>query len=234
MNTIIEEIRQELVRHSEEAHRLSAMGFFREEVSLYGVKSAEVTGIAKRIFKNLTNKSKDIIFSHCEELWKSGMLEESFIACNWSYNVRTEFEPSDIEIFGYWIDRYVSNWASCDTLCNHTVGALVEMYPQSIRILKKWTGSANRWMRRASAVSLIIPARKGLHLEEIFEIADILLLDKDDMVQKGYGWMLKSASHLHKMEVFDYVYRNKGIMPRISLRYAIEKMPRELRIKAME
>ena len=89
-------------------------------------------------------------------------------------------------------------------------------------------------MRRASAVALIVPARKGKFLPDILEIADILLLDKDDMVQKGYGWMLKAASEANQQEVFDYVIKNKSVMPRTSLRYAIEKMPKDLKIKAME
>jgi 3-methyladenine DNA glycosylase AlkD len=53
------------------------------------------------------------------------------------------------------------------------------------------------------------------------------------MVQKGYGWMLKAASQAHQEQVFNYVFRKKKTMPRTSLRYAIEKMPQELRIKAM-
>jgi len=73
-----------------------------------------------------------------------------------------------------------------------------------------------------------------LFLNEIFEISDILLMDRDDMVQKGYGWMLKEASKKHQVEVFDYVMRWKAKMPRTALRYAIEKMPVEMRRKAME
>ncbi len=59
-------------------------------------------------------------------------------------------------------------------------------------------------------------------------------MDKDDMVQKGYGWMLKEASKKHQAEVFDYVMKRKAEMPRTALRYAIEKMPAEMRKKAME
>ncbi len=107
------------------------------------------------------------------------------------------------------------------------------MFPERISYLKKWAKLPGRWMKRASAVTLIVPARKGLFLNDIFKIADILLLDKDDMVQKGYGWMLKASSQAYQKEVFDYVIRNKAVMPRTSLRYAIEKMPQELRTKAM-
>jgi 3-methyladenine DNA glycosylase AlkD len=54
------------------------------------------------------------------------------------------------------------------------------------------------------------------------------------MVQKGYGWMLKEASKKHQPEVFDYVMSKKARMPRTALRYAIEKMPVEMRRRAME
>ncbi len=89
-------------------------------------------------------------------------------------------------------------------------------------------------MRRAAAVTLILPAKRGKFLEDVFEIAGILLTDVDDMVQKGYGWMLKVASQAHQAEVFDYVMKNKSLMSRTALRYAIEKMPKELKEMAMK
>ena len=234
MDKIIERVRKELISNSDEKTRISGERFFKDKVKLYGIKSAVVVRIGKEFYKEIPDKNKSYIFSLCEEFWRSGIMEESFIACNWSYYVNRDYESKDIRVFKEWVDNYVSNWASCDTLCNHTVGTLVEMYPDKIGELKKWAQSENRWMKRASAVSLIVPARKGLFLNDIFEIAGILLQDKDDMVQKGYGWMLKSASQYYQKEVFDYVVRNKGLMPRTSLRYAIEKMPVEMKKKAME
>ena len=234
MSRIIEEVRRELILNADEKTRISGERFFKEDVKLYGIKSAVVVRIGKEFYKSIPDKNKSDIFSLCVELWKSGIMEESFIACNWSYYVSKDYESTDIKIFENWVNNYVNNWASCDTLGNHSVGTLIEMYPDNISDLKKWTSSKNRWMRRAAAVSLIVPARKGLFLADIFEIAGLLLQDEDDMVQKGYGWMLKSASHAYQKEVFNFVIKNKTIMPRTSLRYAIEKMPPELRKKAME
>jgi 3-methyladenine DNA glycosylase AlkD len=121
------------------------------------------------------------------------------------------------------------------------------MYPDYVAKLKEWTKSQNRWVRRGSAVSLIIPARKGMFLDDILEIADILLLDQDDLVQKGYGWMLKAASmsetflkaddrikKKHLDAVFNLVIKNRSVMPRTALRYAIEKMPADLKAEAMK
>jgi hypothetical protein len=88
-------------------------------------------------------------------------------------------------------------------------------------------------MRRAAAVSLIIPAKHGKYVDEVLEIASLLLTDNDDMVRKGYGWLLKEASRQHPTEVFEYVMRNRTLMPRTALRYAIELMPKELKADAM-
>ena len=234
MDNILDLIRPELVEKSDPKTKESGQRFFKEQVKLYGVKTAIVSKISKEYFGLLEGLSKRKIFDLCDELWRSGYMEESFIACNWSYALRKQYTPEDFQVFEKWLSLYVNNWASCDTLCNHTIGTLVEKYPDFLEKLVKWTESENRWVRRGAAVTLIIPARKGVFLTGILSIADKLLLDKDDLVQKGYGWMLKAASESHQNEIFDYVMKNKTIMPRTALRYAIEKMPKELKTKAMQ
>jgi 3-methyladenine DNA glycosylase AlkD len=64
-------------------------------------------------------------------------------------------------------------------------------------------------------------------------IALILLEDKEDMVQKGYGWMLKVLSQKRLTLVFNFIEQYKDRMPRTALRYAIEKMPKNLKEQAM-
>ena len=233
MSHLIDKLREELFLHSDEKAKQSALRFFKEEIKLYGLKMPDTVRIGKEYYQQLDDKSKQNVFTLCNELWSSGYIEESFIACTWSYNVRKQYQPEDFEIFSNWVHNNLSNWASCDTLCNHTIGTFIEMYPEYLERLKEWALSQNRWVKRASAVTLIVPARKGRFLKEIFEIATILHADSDDMVQKGYGWMLKAASQTHQEEVFSYVMKMKATMPRTSLRYAIEKMPAELKIKAM-
>jgi len=234
MKDIVSRIRKELKENSDEKTRESGKRFFKEEIKAYGVKTSLVRDIGKKYFNEMKHFNKEVVFELCEKLWQSGYMEESFIACYWSYNLRKKYEPGDFDVFERWVFTYVSNWASCDTLCNHTIGDFIEKYPEYISNLKKWALSENRWARRASAVTLIIPARKGLFLEEIFKIADLLYSDEDDLVQKGYGWMLKAASDAHEQDVFDYVMKNKNTMPRTALRYAIEKMPADMKKKAME
>ena len=233
MSDIIGNIRKELLLNANEKAKLSAERYFIGGIKLYGVITPDVNRISKSYFQLIKDKSKPNIFSLCDELWKSGFIEESIVACHWAYNIHKQYLPDDLNIFDKWVKSYLTNWASCDTLCNHAVGTFVEMYPEYLTSLKEWAKSENRWVKRASAVSLIIPARRGKFLNEIFDIADILHSDKDDMVQKGYGWMLKAASQAHQKEVFDYVMKRKSTMPRTSLRYAIEKMSPELKAQIM-
>jgi 3-methyladenine DNA glycosylase AlkD len=234
MNLIIKKIQTELKNTSDEKTLATSQLFFKEEIKSYGVKTETVRKISKNEFKTLKTSSKSEIFELCEELWKSGYMEESLIACDWSYSIHKKYEPGDFQVFEKWIKTYVNNWASCDTFCNHTMGAFLEMYPQNLSGLKIFARSDNRWMRRAASVSLIIPARKGKFLKEILEIASLLIKDKDGLVQKGYGWMLKVASQSHQQEIFDFVMKNKSSMPRTALRYAIEKIPKDFKELAMK
>jgi len=234
MNQVINQIRLELKQAADETIRQSGERFFKETVKMYGMKTATVIKMSKKYFKEVEKSGRKQIFNLCEQMWQSGYMEESFIACNWSHFVRKDYQPDDFQIFENWVIKYVSNWASCDTFCNHTVGSFLEMYPEYLPRVLTWTESENRWVRRASAVSLIVPARKGIWLDQVFTTVDRLLLDSEDMVQKGYGWLLKVASQVHQQEVFDYVMKHKSNMPRTALRYAIEKMPKELKKKAME
>ena len=234
MDPVIEAIRQELAAHADPERRRSSQRFFKEEIRCYGMKTATAVTIAKKYWKKIRSREKQEIFGLCEELYRSGMMEEAFVVSQWAQMLGERFEPGDIAVFRHWIDTYITNWAACDGLCNHAVGDLVVRYPEHIEELKRWAQSDNRWMRRAAAVSLIVPAKRGEFLDEAIAIADLLLADTDDLVQKGYGWLLKEASREHTDEVFSYVMRNKRVMPRTALRYAIELMPKDLKAEAMK
>ena len=233
MDPVISAIRQELRSQGNLQIRKASQRFFKEEITCYGLKTATVTAIAKKYWKVVTGRPKQEIFSLCEALYQSGYLEESFIVSHWAHALSSRYERDDFALFQRWIDMYITNWAACDGFCNHTIGDFIEKFPEYIGELKRWTQSDNRWVRRAAAVSLIIPAKHGKYVDDVLEIADLLLTDNDDMVRKGYGWLLKETSRKHSGEVFEYVLRNRRSMPRIALRYAIELMPDDLKAQAM-
>jgi 3-methyladenine DNA glycosylase AlkD len=234
VNSIVERIRKTLKENIDENTLANLQRFFKESVKCYGARMPECTKIARQFWPEVQKFKKSEIFELCELLLVSDYCEEVYIISSWLPKMVGQFVRSDGFIFKGWIEKYINNWAKCDSFCNHTIGDYVMKFPEFIDELKEWALSDNRWVRRAAAVSLIIPARKGHFLNDIFEISDRLLFDKDDLVQKGYGWMLKAASEAYQKEVYEYVLQNKEKMPRTSLRYAIEKMPDWMKKEAMK
>jgi len=234
MNQLIAQIRTELSTNADEQTKQSAQHFFKEPVKFYGIKSSITTKIAKKYLPQTKTLNKQELFSICEELYLSDYMEEASIVATWIPHHIDKLQADDIQTFKHWIVSYVNNWAKCDCLCNHTIGDLIMKYPKIVPEIKSWAKSNNRWLKRASAVSFIVPAKRGLFLWDAFEICDVLLLDTDDMVQKGYGWLLKEESRVHTKDVFDYVIKHHANMPRTALRYAIELMPKDLKTQAMK
>ena len=121
MTRIIEEIRAGLEAAADEKTQAGSTRFFKEEIKLYGVKSAQVTKISKIHFARVKDLRKDEIFALCEELLESGYLEEAGIAANWSYWISKRYEPGDFAVFERWVERYIDNWAKCDTRAKSSI-----------------------------------------------------------------------------------------------------------------
>lgn len=233
-NQVLRTLRQEIERCDRPANRVNYQQFFKEKLNEpEGLKTAVLRQVSRNCFRQIRDESAADILALCGQLLDSGERYARFFAFDWASRLESRFQKSDFKRFESWLKKHVDNWAACDHLCTGPMGSLVAQFPDLVVKIRPWATSKNRWLRRASAVILIVPARHGLLLDEVFRTADVLLEDPDDMVQKGYGWMLKEATKKFPDEVFDYVMRHKGRMPRTALRYAIEKLPANLRRKAM-
>lgn len=231
---LIREIRNDLKKRSNPVEIKKSQRFFKEKIKTRGIRSAAIMVVAKKYFPRVKIMTKQDLFLLCEELLMSGYNEEASIAFYFLFRLKNNREKIDFNTFEKWLKKYVDNWGKCDDFCTHALGHFILSFPEYIPELKKWTKSSNRWMRRASAVALIYSVRRKKNIGYTINIANLLLRDNDDMVQKGYGWMLKEASKNYPKEVFRYVLKNKQVMPRTALRYAIEKMPLKWKKEAME
>lgn len=230
---IVEEIRREFARYKDKKYMIDA-GRFQKGIGsgkIFVLKTAIVRKISAEYFRKVKNRPKQEIFNLCEDLLEAGY---KVVAYDWALRCKNQYEETDFHIFESWLKKYVTGWGSCDDLCIHAFGHFIYIFPKFVPNIKEWAKSENRWLRRAAAVVLIYSLRRKQLLDSAFEIADMLLMDKDDLVQKGYGWMLKEASKNYPKEVFNYVMKHKKLMPRTALRYAIEKLPPELRKEAMK
>ncbi|MBT4120550.1 MAG: DNA alkylation repair protein [Candidatus Magasanikbacteria bacterium] len=235
MREIILKIRKDLKFQVDLDYKKGCINFFKEPIKIYGVRSGNLKEIGKKYWPEVKDMNKKDFFLFVEELLKSSYNEESGLAFKWLFRRKSEYVKNDFKIFESWLKKYVTNWGKCDDFCTHAFGELILQFPELILKTKSWSKSKNRWLRRASAIIFIFPIRKDKRfLKDIFAVSDVLLQDSDDLVQKGYGWTLKEASNIYQKQVFDFVVKRKDKMPRTALRYAIEKMPKNLKKQAMD
>lgn len=238
MKKILQKIKKELNKNIDLEYKKGAKNFFKEPIELYGVRAGIVRKIAKKYWKEIKDLNKKEVFTLCEDLLKSNYLEESTIAFSWARNKKTEFTKSDFTTFENWLKKYLNTWSKCDDFCTHAFGELIFKFPELLSKTENWRRSKNRWVRRAASIIFIylIKQQEKNYLKNIFEVSQYFIdtQDQDDLVQKGYGWTLKEAANIYTQEVFDFVLKNKDVMPRTALRYAIEKMPRKWKDVAMK
>lgn len=225
---IVKEIRAELRSRASVEGAKKAKRFFREPINVYGLSAPQEEEIVKRFYP-VVKGDLPLALEVAGELVGSRILEEASVGIRLLRRMTRRFTPGLFEIFDGWVDN-LTNWANTDGLSTWLISETVRLdYGLTERLLQ-WTESENRWRRRAAAVSLVPIARGGEMLDKVFEVADRLMADGDDMVQKGVGWLLKEASRRHQDEVRKYLLRWREGTSALVLRYASEKLPKEKRV----
>jgi len=232
-NEIISQVAAELKEKIDPSYDLQR--YFKKPIKYLGVRSPDIRKIVKNTYPKLPKQN---FLDLCTELLILEEYEYSLVAFQWAYLGKEDFGKNDFSIFEEWLHKYVTNWGLCDSYVPYLLNDFLVKYPSLMQNIQKWTQSENSLVRRASAV-IFLRDSGGVkptlqELKDIFLIASALLEDEDDLVQKGCGWLLKNASMEHQQEIFDFVMQNKHKMKRTVLRYAIEKMPLELRKKAIK
>ena len=215
---------------------LSVSPSYKRALRVAALDVPMVRKVSANLFQELREagiRDVETILSFCNTLLEKWSWEYRTIAFDWSYRVRKQFDKRYFPLFEGWTKLYLSTWGGVDDYCTHTMGYYLYSFPEFVSRVREWANSENPWILRAAAVSLIYGLRRGVHLEYIFDVADAMLQDPRKYVQNGYGWMLKEATKYFQDQVFDYVMKKKDLMPRRSLRYAIEKMPQNLKAQAM-
>ncbi|MCD4820906.1 MAG: DNA alkylation repair protein [Methanococcoides sp.] len=229
----IEKIQKGLEANIDQDYRNTIRDHFQMNVDNFlGVRMPAVRQIATSEFDK-TKKFNEIL-SLCEDLLGTGIYEHKIISFLWVQRCKNDLLHEHFDTFYRWLSEYVNDWSDCDTLCTNVLGEFLFIYPEFAPQMEKWTDSKNKWVRRGAAVSLIFGLRKGIFLKTAFSVADKLLDEEEDLVLKASGWMLKEGSKSFQKEVFDYLMANKEVMPRITLRYAAEKMPEKMRTEIMK
>lgn len=228
MSDLAERIVAEIRDASDPEKETQLRRYFREPIETHGLTSQQSKDIASKYYPEVKGDHEKAM-SLTGELMSRRNLSYSSVALRMLERFSRRLESSHFPVFDGWVE-YLTNWATTDQLCTKIIVEAVKKDPGLAERLLEWTGADNRWRRRAAAVSLIPLARRGEMLGDVFRVADRLMTDGDDMVQKGVGWMLKEASKRHPEEVRTYLLRWREESPALILRYASEKLPKGMRV----
>jgi len=102
------------------------------------------------------------------------------------------------------------------------------------KILYKLAKSKNLWERRTAILATAHFIMKLKQVDDTFAIADILVNDKEDLVNKGTGWMLRTAGGVDRERLLAFLDEHAATMPRVLLRYSIEKLGKKEREHYLE
>lgn len=231
---MIDALLQTLRGHADPTYRARIRDHFRMDVSHFlGVPTPMVRKISGQQARTMKALSLDEVLAQCDALLQTGLYECRIIAFDLAWRRRKALTPAHFSLFERWLHSYVDDWSDCDDLCTHPLGYLLAQYPALAANTRSWTSSSNRWVRRGSAVSLIYGLRRGLLLEDTLQNAEALLTETDDLVRKGYGWMLKEAGKSFPEKLPGFLLKHRNSMPRMALRYAVAKLPPEQRQRVL-
>lgn len=135
-------------------------------------------------------------------------------------------EPRRKEFFDLYMRRHdrINNWDLVDLGCLHMTGSYLFNKPR--KLLYKMARSKNMWERRTAIVSTCYFIRQG-DLTDTFAIAELLMNDKEDLVHKATGWMLRFAGDKDQKQLLRLLDKYAATMPRTLLRYSIEKFDKK-------
>ena len=122
--------------------------------------------------------------------------------------------------------RYINNWDLVDASAREIVGGYLA--DKSRKPLDRLAGSKSLWERRISIIATHHFIRQDDFADTI-RIAERLLTDREDLIHKAVGWMLREVGKRHEPTLQMFLRRHGKTMPRTALRYAIERFPTEVR-----
>jgi 3-methyladenine DNA glycosylase AlkD len=122
----------------------------------------------------------------------------------------------------------INNWDLVDICAPHVVGGHLYISGEPRDVLFELAGSGNIWERRTAIVATGYFIKKG-DIKDTFRIAELLLSDREDLIHKATGWMLRSAGQVNRVQLQKFLDKYAATMPRTLLRYSIEHFDKPLR-----
>ncbi len=191
-----------------------------EADQIIGVRMATVFALAKEFIYMPTTEIEKLLESPIYEARVGGVS-----IMDWCARSKKTSAETRKELYELYIRRHdrINNWSLVDRCAPYVVGGYLADKKRDI--LYKLARSKNTWERRTAIVSTYYFIRKG-ELDDTFNIAEILVNDKQDLVQKAVGGWIREAGKKDSRKLLSFLDKYAATMPRTMLRYAVEHLDR--------
>jgi 3-methyladenine DNA glycosylase AlkD len=231
---LVKKLHQEVVRLSDPQKAAILQRFFKTGKGEYGYGDV-FAGLTVPQSRLIAKKYAQISLPDVSILLKSKIHEERLIALLILASIFTKYSNRRKQIFDFYLAHilYINNWDLVDLSADKIVGGYLS--DRSDRsILLTLAKSSNMWERRIAMIATFNFIKAGDYQDTLL-LAGILLHDREDLIQKATGWMLREVGKRNSRKVLeDFLLIHYRSMPRTTLRYAIEKFPEELRLRYLK
>ncbi len=231
--SIAAQIRSVLKDEGSVAHAERVQWFFKEEIKSHGWYTADLRRVAIRFRRTIVAEhGTDFLVRVADKLFYGPVLEEKIFGVFLLEKLAGKFGDAEFKLLESWLPR-ICSWADHDALVHYLIAPMIASEPARVKSVFRWAKSRNRWHRRAACVALIQGTRQKMFFSEIRRLSNLLLADKDDMVQKGLGWLLRETAKADARRTVPYLMRIRKHAPRVVLRTACETLPVVTRKKVL-
>ena len=202
--------------------------FFKTGPEEYGAGDL-FRGIRVPVLRKLAREYQGLTLTETEELLHSSYHEDRLLAL---LILVRNFSRGDDAIKTRIYDSYLGNaqfinsWDLVDSSAPQVVGAF--LWDKDRQVLSRLARSSDLWERRIAILATFYFIKRG-EFSETFKIARILLSDREDLIHKAVGWMLREVGNQNLDAEKSFLSNHYQRMPRVMLRYAIEKFPESQR-----
>lgn len=226
MSLKIEDLKKEFKKLANPQIAQHSQRFFKTGKGEYG-EGDLFLGIRVPILRKLVKKYKILSLKEWELFLKSPFHEERLFALLGMVMLfKKGDEKEKNEIYQTYLKNtnYVNNWDLVDSSAHYIVGGY--LIDKKKEPLYRLALSNLLWERRISIMATYYFIRHNFFVDTL-KIAKLLLQDKEDLIHKAVGWMLREVGKREEKLLIDFLEQHSKKMPRIMLSYALEKFSRE-------
>jgi 3-methyladenine DNA glycosylase AlkD len=222
------EIQQKLASLADPRRAEVSRRFFKTGPGEYG-EGDIFHGIAVPLLRSLCREYQDISVAEAERLLASPFHEDRLLALLLLVRRFTRGDTAIREkIYRLYLKKtkYINNWDLVDSSAGDIIGAY--LWERDREPLYRLAVSPGLWERRIAIIATYYFIKRG-DFQDTLNIAEMLLGDREDLIHKGVGWMLREVGNRDRETEEGFLREHYRQMPRTMLRYAIEKFPEEKR-----